>query len=87
MGKNQSASGLTNIVQYDTAGNISLVSGSTTLLYISSSGAIITTGVISGSNALSASYSISASNALAAQTASYVQNAQSRRHHPSRVAL
>jgi hypothetical protein len=77
MGKNQSASGLTNIVQYDTAGNISLVSGSTTLLYISSSGAIITTGVISGSNALSASYSISASNALAAQTASYVQNAQS----------
>jgi len=77
MGKNQSASGLTNIVQYDIAGNISLVSGSTTLLYISSSGAIITTGVISGSNALSASYSISASNTLAAQTASYVQNAQS----------
>jgi hypothetical protein len=77
MGKNQSASGLTNIVQYDTAGNISLVSGSTTLLFISSSGAIITTGVISGSNALSASYAVSASNALAAQTASYVQNAQS----------
>jgi hypothetical protein len=77
MGKNQSASGLINIVQYDTAGNISLVSGSTTLLYISSSGAITTTGVISGSNALSASYSISASNALAAQTASFVQNAQS----------
>jgi hypothetical protein len=77
MGKNQSASGLTNIVQYDTAGNISLVSGSTTLLYISSSGAIITTGIISGSNALSASYAISASNALNASTASFVQNAQS----------
>ena len=77
MGKNQSASGLTNIVQYDTAGNISLVSGSTTLLYISSSGAITTTGVISGSNALSASYAVSASNSLAAQTASFVQNAQS----------
>jgi hypothetical protein len=77
MGKNQSASGLTNIVQYDTAGNISLVSGSTTLLHISSSGAITTTGVISGSNALSASYAISASNALNATTASYVQNAQS----------
>jgi hypothetical protein len=77
MGKNQSASGLTNIVQYDTAGNISLVSGSTTLLYISSSGAITTRGVISGSNALSASYAVSASNALAAVTASFVQNAQS----------
>jgi hypothetical protein len=77
MGKNQSASGLTNIVQYDTAGNISLVSGSTTLLFISSSGAITTTGVISGSNALSASYAVSASNALAAQTASFVANAES----------
>jgi hypothetical protein len=81
MGKNQSASGLTNIVQYDTAGNISLVSGSTTLLFISSSGAITTTGVISGSNALSASYAASASNAISgayavnATTASYAANA------------
>jgi len=59
MGKNQSASGLTNVIQYSN-GNITFVSGSTTLMSISSSGAITTTGVISGSNALSASY---ASNA------------------------
>jgi hypothetical protein len=77
MGKNQSASGLTNIVQYDNDGNISLVSGSTTLLYISSSGEITIKGVISGSNALSASYAASASNAISgayavnATTASY----------------
>ena len=58
MGKNQSASGLTNIIQYDNNGNVSFVSGSTTLMQISSSGAITTTGVISGSNALSASYSL-----------------------------
>ena len=77
MGKNQSSSGLTNIVQYDNDGNISLVSGSTTLLYISSSGEITIKGVISGSNALSASYAASASNAISgayavnATTASY----------------
>jgi hypothetical protein len=77
MGKNQSASGLTNIVQYDTAGNISLVSGSTVLLRVSSSGAITTTGVISGSaaaNATSASYALSSSyatNATNATSASY----------------
>ena len=58
MGKNQSASGLTNIIQYDNNGNVSFVSGSTTLMQISSSGAITTTGVISGSNALSSSYSL-----------------------------
>ena len=58
MGKNQSASGLTNIIQYDNKGNVSFVSGSTTLMQISSSGAITTTGVISGSNALSASYAL-----------------------------
>ena len=58
MGKNQSASGLTNIIQYDNNGNVSFVSGSTTLMQISSSGAITTTGVISGSNALSSSYAL-----------------------------
>ena len=56
MGKNQSASGLTNFIHYDSNGNITFVSGSTTLMSISSSGAITTTGVISGSNALTASY-------------------------------
>ena len=59
MGKNQSASGLTNVIQYSN-GNITFVSGSTTLMSISSSGAITTTGVISGSNALSASYALNA---------------------------
>ena len=54
MGKNQSASGLTNIIQYDNNGNISFVSGSTTLMQVSSSGAITTTGTISGSDAANA---------------------------------
>jgi hypothetical protein len=58
MGKNRSASGLTNVIQYDNNGNITFVSGSTTLMQVSSSGAITTTGVISGSNALSASYAL-----------------------------
>ena len=71
MGKNQSASNLTNVIQVSSTGNVLFVSGSTTLMSISSSGAITTTGVISGSNALSASYAASASNALFAQTASY----------------
>ena len=56
MGKNQQASGLTNIIHYDNNGNITFVSGSTTLMSISSSGARTTTGVISGSNVLTASY-------------------------------
>jgi Chaperone of endosialidase len=61
MGKNQSASGLTNIIQYDSQGNITFVSGSNTLLSISSSGAITTTGPISGSNSVSGSQSITGS--------------------------
>ena len=60
MGKNQSASNLTNVIQVSSTGNILFVSGSTTLMSISSSGAITTTGVISGSNALSASYAANA---------------------------
>jgi hypothetical protein len=55
MGKNKSASGLINVINYDNYGNISFVSGSTTLMQVSSSGAITTTGVISGSSAQSAS--------------------------------
>ena len=46
MGKNQSASNLTNIVKYDNNGNLSFVSGSTTLLSVSSSGALTTTSTI-----------------------------------------
>jgi hypothetical protein len=60
MGKNQSASNLTNVIQISSTGNVLFVSGSTTLMSISSSGAITTTGVISGSNALSASYAVNA---------------------------
>jgi len=60
MGKNLSASGLTNVVQYNSQGDIFFVSGSTTLLSISSSGEVTTTGVISGSNVLTSSYSLNA---------------------------
>jgi hypothetical protein len=48
---------LRNAVQVTNQG-IVFVSGSTTLMSISSSGAVTTTGVISGSNALSASFSL-----------------------------
>ena len=71
MGKNQSASNLTNIIKQDASGNITFVSGSTTLMSVSSSGAITTTGVISGSNALSASYAVNATSASYAATSSY----------------
>jgi hypothetical protein len=54
MGKNRSASGLTNVIQYDNNGNIAFVSGSTTLMQVSSSGAITITGTISGSDAVNA---------------------------------
>jgi hypothetical protein len=48
MGKNQSASNLTNIIKQDASGNITFVSGSTTLMSVSSSGAIATTGNVAG---------------------------------------
>jgi hypothetical protein len=48
MGKNQSASNLTNIIKQDANGNISFVSGSTTLMSVSSSGTIETTGNVAG---------------------------------------
>ena len=37
MGKNRSASGLTNVIQYDNNGNITFVSGSTTTTAIPTS--------------------------------------------------
>jgi hypothetical protein len=46
MSKNRSAAGITNIVQYDANKNITFVSGSTTLLTVSSSGALTTTSTI-----------------------------------------
>ena len=57
MSKNQKASGITNIINYDNSGNISFVSGSTTLMSVSSSGAVVLTGTISGGVADSASLS------------------------------
>ena len=48
---------LRNAIQVTDQG-VTFVSGSTTLMSISSSGAVTTTGVISGSNALSASFSL-----------------------------
>ena len=77
MSKVRDISGLANIIKTDANGNVTFVSGSTTLMAISSSGAITTTGVISGSNALSASYAETASFVTLSQTASFVANAQS----------
>ena len=68
---------LRNAIQVTNQG-VTFVSGSTTLMSISSSGAVTTTGVISGSNALSASYSISGSYTVSSSyafTASSATNA------------
>jgi hypothetical protein len=59
MGKNKSASNLVNVIDFNND-RIAFISGSTTLMSISSSGAITVTGVISGSNAASASYALNA---------------------------
>jgi len=59
MGKNKSASNLVNVIDFNND-RIAFISGSTTLMSISSSGAITTTGVISGSNAQSASFALNA---------------------------
>jgi hypothetical protein len=72
MSKTRDTGYLNNIIKYTESGDITFVNGNTTLLSISSSGAITTTGVISGSNAESA---ISASYAQAATSASQAQNA------------
>jgi len=77
MSKTRDTGYINNVVKVSDTGNITFVSGSTTLLAISSSGAVTTTGVISGSNALSASYAATASFVTLAQTASFVANAQS----------
>jgi hypothetical protein len=72
MSKTRDTGYLNNIIKYTESGDITFVNGNTTLLSISSSGAITTTGVISGSSAESA---ISASYAQAATSASQAQNA------------
>ena len=81
MGKNQSASNLTNIIKQDASGNIVFTSGSTTLATISTAGQLSgSTAVLSAqtasfvANAQTASFvalAQSASNAVAAATASF----------------
>jgi hypothetical protein len=74
MSKTRDTGYLNNIIKYTESGNITFVNGNTTLLSISSSGAITTTGVISGSSAESA---ISASYAQVATSASFASTATS----------
>lgn len=69
MAKTRDTGFLVNVINVDQNGNVAIVSGSRTLLSVSSSGAVTTTGVISGSNALSASYSISGSYAVSSSYA------------------
>jgi len=80
MGKNQSASNLTNIIKQDASGSIAFMHGNTMLMSVSSSGAIATTGNVAGT----ASYASNAdlldgldstvftlTSSFAAQTASF----------------
>ena len=80
MGKNQSASNLTNIIKQDASGSIAFMHGNTMLMSISSSGTIETTGNVAGT----ASYASNAelldgldstvftlTSSFAAQTASF----------------
>jgi hypothetical protein len=77
MGKNQSASNITNIIKQDASGNIAFMSGSTMLMSLS------TTGQMSGSSPVLAASTASfvataqtASFVVIAQTSSFVANAQ-----------
>jgi len=77
MGKNQSASNLTNIIKQDASGNIVFTSGSTTLATISTAGQLSgSTAVLSAQTASFVQNAQSASYVLTAQTASFVANAQ-----------
>jgi hypothetical protein len=78
MSKARNTGNLNNSIQISSTGNITFVNGDATLMEISSSGAIITTGVISGSdaaNAISASYALTSSFASVATSASFASNA------------
>ena len=74
MSKARNTGNLNNSIQISPTGNITFVNGNTTLMEISSSGAIVTTGTISGSDAANA---ISASYAQAATSASFASVATS----------
>ena len=75
MSKVRDISGLANIIKTDANGNVTFVSGSTTLVTINTSGQLSgSSPVLSSSyalNATSASYALSASNATNAVTASF----------------
>jgi len=75
MSKVRDISNLSNIIRTDASGNVSFVSGSTTLATINTSGQLSgSSPVLSSSyalNATSASYAVSASNATNAVTASF----------------
>jgi hypothetical protein len=70
MSKVRDISGLANIIKTDANGNVTFVSGSTTLMAISSSGAVTSTGAIGGSN--SATLATTGSNTFTGQQ--YVSN-------------
>jgi len=75
MSKVRDISNLSNVIRTDASGNVSFVSGSTTLATINTSGQLSgSSPVLSSSyalNATSASYAVSASNATNAVTASF----------------
>jgi hypothetical protein len=70
MSKVRDISGLANIIKTDANGNVTFVSGSTTLMAISSSGAVTSTGTIGGSN--SSTLATTGSNTFTGQQ--YVSN-------------
>ena len=70
MSKVRDISGLSNIIKTDANGNVTFVSGSTTLMSISSSGAVTSTGTIGGSN--STTLATTGSNTFTGQQ--YVSN-------------
>ena len=70
MSKVRDISGLANIIKTDANGNVTFVSGSTTLMAISSSGAVTSTGTIGGSN--SATLATTGSNTFTGQQ--YISN-------------
>lgn len=68
MSKTRDTGYLANVIQVHDTG-VRIMSGSTMLMAVSSSGEVTVTGVISGSNALSSSYAISGSYAVSSSYA------------------
>jgi len=77
MGKNQSASNITNIIKQDASGNIAFMSGSTMLMSLSTTGQMSGSApVLAASTASFVATAQTASFVATAQTASFVANAQ-----------